>query len=61
MTQPPLVTFPDAERIGWELHARWELMAGSEAPMDADDLAWADMVQFVLRRASELTRERGDD
>ena len=53
---PPLVTYAEAEAIGTELHARWQAMTGTDAPLHVDDYAWADMVQFALRRASEIVR-----
>lgn len=55
---PPLVTFTEAETIGGELFDRWAALAGSEPPLTRGDFAWADMVQFVLRRASEAARAR---
>jgi hypothetical protein len=59
-TEIPLLKFNEAERLGGELHARWNLMTGGDAPLEADDPAWADIVQFIIRRASVVVRERVD-
>lgn len=53
----PLLTFAEAEAVGRKLQARWEAMAGT-TPLPADDLAWADIVQFVLRKARDVADER---
>lgn len=53
----PLITFAEAETIGQHLHDRWEKMAGT-APLQRDDLAWPDMVQFVLRTARDVVDQR---
>lgn len=55
---PPLVTFAEAEGLGEELRARWAMMAGAEPPLEPGDYAWADIVQFILRRASEVAHNR---
>ena len=55
---PPLITFAEAEAIGQEMHDRWEMLGGGEAPLDRADFAWADICQFVIRRADELARAR---
>ena len=54
---PPLVSFSEAEAIGVALHDHMEKHLGS-VPMDRDDMGWGDLVQFVLRRASETVRDR---
>lgn len=50
----PLITFGQAEVVGRALHDRWEKMTG-RAPLDVEDMAWADLVQFVLRTAKNIT------
>lgn len=55
---PPLVTFTEAEAIGGELHDRWAKFTRETPPLGREDFAWADMVQFVIRRADEAARER---
>jgi hypothetical protein len=53
----PLLAFDEAEQVGRALHDHWVKMAG-EAPMGADDMGWADVVQFVARKAREIADER---
>ena len=53
----PLLAFEEAEKVGRALHDHWVKMAG-EAPMPAEDMGWADMVQFVARKAREIANER---
>lgn len=53
MSAPNLLTFAQAQAIGSELHARFEAMTGRPAPLDADDMAWGDIVQFVARRRAD--------
>lgn len=54
-----MLTFGEAEALGVGLHDRFELMLGpGKAPLRRDDFAWGDLVQFVLRRASEAVRDR---
>ena len=55
---PPLITYAEAETIGQEMHDRWEMLGGGDAPLDRADFAWADLVQFVIRRADEVARAR---
>lgn len=57
MTRPPLLTFAEAQSIGGALCDRWQAMAG-EAPLERDDYAWADIVQFIMRKASDAVRAR---
>jgi hypothetical protein len=57
-TLPPLITFAEAEQLGGDLHDHWATMAGTLPPLDREDMAWADIVQFILRRASEVVRAR---
>jgi hypothetical protein len=49
---PPLVTFDEALAIGFDLHDHWQHMADT-APLERDDMAWGDIVQFVLRKAAQ--------
>lgn len=49
----PLLTFSQAEYVGRMLHDRWENMTG-KAPLEADDMAWGDIVQFVVRQARDV-------
>ncbi|MBX9816165.1 MAG: hypothetical protein K2X76_15815 [Sphingomonas sp.] len=51
--RPDLLSFDQAKRVGEILHDRWHTMAGA-VPLDRDDMAWGDIVQFVLRMADEL-------
>lgn len=53
---PALITFAEAEAIGQEMHDRWQLLGGGDAPLDRADFAWADLVQFVIRKANEAAR-----
>ena len=55
---PPSITFTEAERIGAELHDRWSTMADGDVPLEREDMAWGDIVQFVVRRATEVVRAR---
>lgn len=55
--RPPLITFGEAEAIGHALHDHWEKM-GATPPLDRQDMAWGDIVQFVLRKASEAVLAR---
>jgi hypothetical protein len=57
---PPKLTFSEAEVIGVALHDHLEKQLGT-APMARDDMGWGDVVQFVLRRASETVIEREDN
>lgn len=49
---PPRLSHDEAGPIGEALARQWALLVGTPAP-DADDLVWADLVQFVLARARE--------
>jgi hypothetical protein len=53
------LTFREAEILGTLLHDRWEKMTG-KAPLERSDMAWADIVQFVVRKAGDLASERED-
>lgn len=54
MTDPVhLLKFPEAEALGVECHDRMVAM-GVPPVLKRDDLGWADLVQFVLRRARDI-------
>lgn len=48
-----LLKFPEAEALGVECHDRMVAM-GVPPVLERDDLGWADLVQFVLRRARDI-------
>ena len=58
----PILSFDEAQDVGAAVHDHWLRMTG-EAPAARDSLAWADLVQFVTRKACErvVAREAGDD
>jgi hypothetical protein len=47
----PRVQHDKAEQIGLALHDYWTRMFGDKVP-NRDDLAWADIVQFIVRQSS---------
>lgn len=53
----PLITFAEAEWIGQEMHDRF-VANDVTPPLTRDDMGWADMVQFVMRRANEAVMAR---
>ncbi|HEX4736711.1 MAG TPA: hypothetical protein VH331_04020 [Allosphingosinicella sp.] len=53
----PRLSFDDAEAVGAAFHDQWEKLVGP-APIGRDDLAWADLVQFVTRAASSRLAQR---
>ena len=53
----PLITFAEAEQIGQEMHDRF-VANDVTPPLSRDDLGWADMVQFVMRRANDAVMAR---
>lgn len=53
LRRPDLLTFTQAQRVGELLHDRWSAMAG-QVPLERDDMAWGDIVQFVLRMADDI-------
>lgn len=56
--RPELLSFSQAQRVGALLHDRWGAIAG-QVPLTRDDMAWGDIVQFVLRMADDIvTGER---
>ena len=54
---PPILRFDDAQAVGEAVHDQWEKLVGP-APLARDDLAWADLVQFVARAARARVAER---
>lgn len=57
--EPAVLTFAEAESVGCALFDRWGSIAGAVSPpLARDALAWGDLVQFVLRRAGEVVRDR---
>ena len=53
----PRLGFDDAQKVGEAFHDQWEKLIGP-APVDRDDLVWADLVQFVARAVRLRARER---
>jgi hypothetical protein len=51
----PLQSYDRARGIGELLHDRWHVMAEGEPPFGRDDMAWADIVQWIVRKASDPT------
>ncbi|HEY0413236.1 MAG TPA: hypothetical protein VGD66_08840 [Allosphingosinicella sp.] len=62
LTSPPLpvLSFDDALAVGEAFHDQWEKLVGP-APIGRDDLAWADLVQFVTRTARTRAAETTED
>jgi hypothetical protein len=57
----PILTYDEAQIVGEAVHDHWVRMRG-ETPIARDNLGWADLVQFVTRKACEQVVERaGDD
>lgn len=48
----PQLIYDEAQSVGEALHDHWRKMVG-EIPVKRDSLAWADLVQFVARKARE--------
>ena len=53
----PILTYDEAQDVGAAVHDHWLRMTG-EAPIGRDNLGWADLVQFVTRKACERLVER---
>lgn len=53
----PILSFDEAQVVGAQMHDHWLHMTG-EVPIDRDNLGWADLVQFVTRKACERVAER---
>ena len=62
MKTMPLLSYDEAQEVGAAVHDHWLRLTG-EAPIGRDDLGWADLVQFVTRKACErvVEREAADD
>ena len=58
----PILSYDEAQDVGAAVHDHWLRMNGA-APIGRDHLAWADLVQFVTRKACErvVEREGADD
>ena len=58
----PILSFDEARMVGADVHDHWLRLTGA-APIARDDLGWADLVQFVTRKACErmVEREGADD
>ena len=57
MSGLPILTYDEAQDVGAAVHDHWLRMNG-EAPIGRDHLGWADLVQFVTRKACERVVER---
>jgi predicted protein tyrosine phosphatase len=53
----PQLTYDEAQTVGQALHDHWGKMIGT-TPVERDSLTWADLVQFVARKARERVAER---
>jgi predicted protein tyrosine phosphatase len=53
----PQLTYDEARTVGQALHDHWRKMIGA-TPVERDSLTWADLVQFVARKARERVAER---
>ena len=53
----PILSYDEAQAVGAAVHDHWLRMTGT-APGGRDDLYWADLVQFVTRKACERVVER---
>ena len=62
MNGMPVLSYDEAQEVGAAVHDHWLRLTG-EAPIGRDDLGWADLVQFVTRKACErvVEREAADD
>ena len=54
------LTHHEAERAGEALHDHWARVYG-DVPLPRTSLAWADLVQFVLRTAAAIRDGRCSD
>ena len=50
LTSLPHFQHDKAEQIGLALHDYWTRIIGDKVP-DRDDLAWADIIQFIARQS----------
>ena len=62
MNVVPILSYDEAQDVGVAVHDHWLRMNGA-APIGRDHLGWADLVQFVTRKACErvVEREGADD
>ena len=60
MNGMPILSFDEAQKVGADVHDHWLRLTG-EAPIGRDDLGWADLVQFVTRKACERVVAREDE
>ena len=62
MNVVPILSYDEAQDVGAAVHDHWLRMNGA-APIGRDHLGWADLVQFVTRKACErvVEREGADD
>ena len=60
MSPLPLLSYDEAQAVGVAVHDHMLRMTGA-APIARDDLGWADLVQFVTRKACERVVEREAD
>lgn len=56
----PILSYDEAQKVGADVHDHWLRMTGA-APVGRDDLSWADLVQFVTRKACEHVVARAVD
>jgi len=56
----PILSYDEAQYVGADVHDHWLRMTGA-APIGRDDLGWADLVQFVTRKACERVVARDDE
>lgn len=54
----PIITHTEAEGVGEALRTHWASLTGQ--PVNVPPMQWADVVQFVLRRANEAIEGRGE-
>jgi|694.fasta_scaffold25549_9 hypothetical protein len=60
MARVPCIAHERAEFVGTQLHRQWTNLVGTPAP-SADNLIWADLVQFVLRAARAAEQNGGTE
>jgi hypothetical protein len=56
----PLLSYDEAQDVGAAVHDYWLRLTG-EATIGRDNLGWADLVQFVTRKAWERVVARQAD
>lgn len=52
-----IINFGEAEAIGQAMHDRF-VEFGVTLPLSRDDMGWADLVQFVVRKANAALAAR---